>query len=521
MNYGSIVPSFYFYKFAEAVTQSYTSFAAYRAGNIDEKGNLLKPESSIDTFEYFVIKLKKIFEQLPYGVTKYQLQNYVSTLNLFAEEAEHFNITSEQFHGLMEGLISVECNTTTSYLELLEDMSAAGMAVAGSSPGYNQGGVSGMDPPMVPLQRRKPSISTDPYHMFDVSATDYEKIVGNKLSEIDYLRRFGARNPNSTLTVREPKSGKTYTLPKKKPLKEMFNLEFLDILNENSIVNDYNDANDKPGESSIATVPDKKEKVGQRNLHTIAGAQYKAMAHFIENHIKTLHNHDNEDDIGIRVGDTTSMVKLKNIKTHITNEILTAHNKKLKAKDKHPPVNISFQTKNGIIDTSIPHVSATGIPDLTINDAHISNSPITVDAKAARSRWENTGVTSISSGPSFSSIDDFNTGEPIKNSFIAIHDSEGTVTYTDHSHIPNIKQALSHVYEKSGSRRRPGRFRLIGEVNPRLSDFGQQQAKLNNVTVNQDFSLASGAQKNFARKWAELTGTKFGHNDVYTTSFKK
>lgn len=216
MNYGSIVPSFYFYKFAEAVTQPYTSFAAYRAGNIDEKGNLLKPESSIDTFEYFVIKLKKIFEQLPYGVTKYQLQNYVSTLNLFAEEAEHFNITSEQFHGLMEGLISVECNTTTSYLELLEDMSAGGMAVAGDSPGYNQGGVSGMDPPMVPLQRRKPSINTDPYHMFDVSASDYEKIVGNKLSEIDYLRRFGARNPNSTLTVREPKSGKTYTVPKKK-----------------------------------------------------------------------------------------------------------------------------------------------------------------------------------------------------------------------------------------------------------------------------------------------------------------
>jgi hypothetical protein len=260
MNYGSIVPSFYFYKFAEAVTQPYTSFAAYRAGNIDEKGNLLKPESSIDTFEYFVIKLKKIFEQLPYGITKYQLQNYVSTLNMFAEEAEHFNITSEQFHGLMEGLIYVECNTSTSYLELLEDMSAGGMAVAGDSPGYNQGGVSGMDPPMVPLQRRKPSISTDPYHMFDVSASDYEKIVGNKLSEIDYLRRFGARNPNSTLTVREPKSGQTYTLPKKKPLKEMFDLDFLNILNENSIVNAYNDADDKPGNSAIATLTDEEEK---------------------------------------------------------------------------------------------------------------------------------------------------------------------------------------------------------------------------------------------------------------------
>ena len=51
MNYGSLVPSFYFYKFAESISQSYTSFAAYRAGAIDANGNLLKPESSIDPYE--------------------------------------------------------------------------------------------------------------------------------------------------------------------------------------------------------------------------------------------------------------------------------------------------------------------------------------------------------------------------------------------------------------------------------------------------------------------------------------
>jgi hypothetical protein len=299
MNYGSIVPSFYFYKFAEAVTQPYTSFSAYRAGNIDEKGNLLKPESSIDTFEYFVIKLKKIFEQLPYGVTKYQLQNYVSTLNLFAEEAEHFNITSEQFHGLMEGLICVECNTSTSYLELLEDMSAGGMAVAGDSPGYNQGGVSGMDPPMVPLQRRKQSISTDPYHMFDVSVTDYERIVGNKLSEIDYLRRFGARNPNSTLTVREPKSGKTYTVPKKKQLKENIDLNpsNSDLNNDgkttsSEIVNDAKDG--------IISNNKENEKKEIHMLHHVV--EHLSQHGFVRNDVQKEHTKLKENEFSIHRG---------------------------------------------------------------------------------------------------------------------------------------------------------------------------------------------------------------------------
>ena len=54
MNYGSIVPSFYFYKFADAISKPYTSFEAYRAGVIDERGNFIKPESSTDPFEYFV-----------------------------------------------------------------------------------------------------------------------------------------------------------------------------------------------------------------------------------------------------------------------------------------------------------------------------------------------------------------------------------------------------------------------------------------------------------------------------------
>ena len=253
MNYGSLVPSFYFYKFAESISQSYTSFAAYRAGAIDANGNLLKPESSIDPYEYFVIKLKKIFEQLPPGLTKYQLANYTSALNYFAEEAEKFNIEKEHYIALVEGLLAAQCGPNASYIELLEDMSAGGMAVAGDSPAYNTGGVSGFDPVMAPMQRRK-QVADDMYHMFDVSADDFSKISNNQMKEIEYLRRFGIRNPDATLIVRNSKDGNLYTVPKRKKLKEEYGLEELVGLLERNGMGEVNPDKNLDGTTSTEEV---------------------------------------------------------------------------------------------------------------------------------------------------------------------------------------------------------------------------------------------------------------------------
>jgi hypothetical protein len=239
MNSGSLVPSFYFYKFAESVSQPYTSFSAYRAGAIDGNGNLLKPESSIDPYEYLIIKLKKIFDQLPSNITKYQLANYSTALNYFTEEAQKFNIEQEYVVALIEGMLAVHCGPEVSYIELLEDMGAGavgggGMAsgnLGGPSTVQNTGGVAGFDPVMTPMQRRKP-VADEMFHMFDVSQTDFSRITNNQMNEIDYLRRFGIRNPNSTLVIRNAKDGNLYTVPKKKTIKEEYNLEGLDILKE-------------------------------------------------------------------------------------------------------------------------------------------------------------------------------------------------------------------------------------------------------------------------------------------------
>lgn len=257
MNYGTLVPSFYFYKFAESISQPYTSFMAYRAGAIDEKGNLLKPESSIDPFEYFVIKLKKIFDQLPPGLTRYQLANYSSALNVFAEECEKFNIQKDHFVALVEGWLAANISPDLSYIELLEDMSSANMGGPASSPAYNTGQVSGYDAPMAPMQKRRRPVADEMFHMFDVSDGDFSKIANNQMNEIDYLRRFGIRNPESTVMVRNKKDGNLYTIPKKKKLKEQFNLGFL--FEEEAATKAYADSDSDPTENQ-ATLPNSKEK---------------------------------------------------------------------------------------------------------------------------------------------------------------------------------------------------------------------------------------------------------------------
>ena len=44
MRNNPLVPAFYYYKFAEAISAPYTSLSAYTAGAIDSQGNIIKPE---------------------------------------------------------------------------------------------------------------------------------------------------------------------------------------------------------------------------------------------------------------------------------------------------------------------------------------------------------------------------------------------------------------------------------------------------------------------------------------------
>jgi hypothetical protein len=72
--------------------------------------------------------------------------------------------------GLVEGHIALYVNQNLSYIELCEDMAGGGMSTAGTSPGYNNGSVSGFDPELVSgIQRRKPLLKgLDNCEMYDV-----------------------------------------------------------------------------------------------------------------------------------------------------------------------------------------------------------------------------------------------------------------------------------------------------------------------------------------------------------------
>lgn len=213
------IPSFYFYKFAEGIAAPYTNLQAYKAEAIDASGNFIKPESSIDPLEYLIIKLKKIFEELPYGMTKSKLNNFLSTLQLFSEEASQFGITGGEYAGLVEGYLVLNGFPEVSYISLCEDMGASGMATPATSTGYNTGSVSGMDPVMAPMQRRQPVLrGLDSCEMFDVCPEEFKQFQGAESwkhvpeSETKkYIRRYQLRNPSGNIALRavDPDTGKS------------------------------------------------------------------------------------------------------------------------------------------------------------------------------------------------------------------------------------------------------------------------------------------------------------------------
>lgn len=217
MNNPSYVPSFYFQNFAAAISEPYSALKAYQAGAIDMHGNLLKPESSIDPFEYFVIRLKKIFEELPEGLTKAKLGNYLSAFNLFTESAEDVGIYPDEMRGLIEAYVS-EVDPNFNFIYLSEDMGAAGMATPASSPGYNAGGISGFDPVMGTTRRDPILKGLDNCGMFDVCPEEFKQFKGARqwkhLPNTDtmrYIRRYQRRNPNGHVALRsvDPDSGKS------------------------------------------------------------------------------------------------------------------------------------------------------------------------------------------------------------------------------------------------------------------------------------------------------------------------
>jgi hypothetical protein len=210
------VPAFYYNNFAAAISSPFTSLNAYNAGVIDANGNILKPESSIDPFEYLVIKLKKIFAELPYGSTKAKLNQYASALQLFAEEASQFGLDKTSVNLMIEGFIAAESKGKLSYIELVEDMSSANLGGPASSPAANTGSVTGYDKPLGSLLTRKPAsilgFEKQPCEMYDVCPQDFDELSNPNIKSWDevpdsetkkFMQRSQRRNRGPAIIIRD------------------------------------------------------------------------------------------------------------------------------------------------------------------------------------------------------------------------------------------------------------------------------------------------------------------------------
>jgi len=273
------IPSFSMSTFAQSISSPYTSFKAYQSGAIDANGNLLRPESSIDDYEYFIIKLKKIFEEIPMSYTKSRLNSYASTFQMFTEEALKHGLNKIEFLFFIDGYLS-------SKEEINEDMTtgAAAGGIGKPIPHENTGEVSGYDPMLgAPMFRRAGNVE-----MFDVSPQEFSQFKIHKAwkhlpdSETKrYLQRFQRRNKDAKMAVRSlNKDNGKYDVHwvKMKPMSfmEEFHLDFL--FENGGAVKNYTDTVNDP-ERNVAVETNAQEKhrpveVNQRNIDdVVTGAQ--------------------------------------------------------------------------------------------------------------------------------------------------------------------------------------------------------------------------------------------------------
>lgn len=221
----SLIPSFYIQNFARDISSSVTGLEAYRAGLVDENGDIIGPESSISPYEYFVIKLKKIFSQLPGGMTKASLASFLPALKMFTEEASWYGINEAELTMFIEGYISSNSDDNISYISLLEDMGSGGGAgaigVPANGSGVNTGAVMGYDPVMGQMQRRKQNIPSflDNCEMFDVCPEEYQIFkAAREWRHVpegptrNYLQRYQRRNPKGRMAVKNSETGAIHWL---------------------------------------------------------------------------------------------------------------------------------------------------------------------------------------------------------------------------------------------------------------------------------------------------------------------
>jgi hypothetical protein len=117
---------------------------------------------------------------------------------------------------------------------------AGGIGTPANAPGANQGNVSGYDPVMAPMDYRSDPVNMiSSVEMFNLPSHEFKLIKKTKsypqTANGNYLRRYGLRNPDRKIAIKDEETGEIHWLPaaRKKSFVEEYGLDNLKMLTEN------------------------------------------------------------------------------------------------------------------------------------------------------------------------------------------------------------------------------------------------------------------------------------------------
>lgn len=136
----SAVDLFMVYQFIKRLSSSYKEWPAYKAGVIDEKGNILKSKrerrldvesrKSFTKFDLLVLKIKNLLGNVPGGQRR--LANYAAALWFIKEQNENYTevLTETKLNEYMSLVETTQLNRDFEQLFEEPTMSAGGGQVA-------------------------------------------------------------------------------------------------------------------------------------------------------------------------------------------------------------------------------------------------------------------------------------------------------------------------------------------------------------------------------------------------------
>lgn len=91
-----LVNAFTVYKFIKDMTTPFKEMEWFSLGYIDDRGRFLRDNKDIPAYDRLIINLKKLIDKIPDPYTRVRASNFVTAINLYAEDIERLGGNSTE-----------------------------------------------------------------------------------------------------------------------------------------------------------------------------------------------------------------------------------------------------------------------------------------------------------------------------------------------------------------------------------------------------------------------------------------